>query len=422
MQLAKRLLVEYHHFSSCRPEMRSLLFANTIYASVLPVIEIFVAAYIMHNSSDVKKVMVCQLSIYVATPLAFLVNGFLLKRIQASQLYATGMILSGCALFTLMTSSIKNTADVVFFGGLIGLSTGVFWANRGFLVLSVTTDENRDYFYGVELSVATMSSLLVPLVVGLLVSKGGTTAKDNHSYQAIALGSLLLTSISAAVLLLTIVDRAPEKASFSLPSHLLWRKMLVLAALKGLGQGYIVTLPAVLVMQLVGQEDALGILETFGSTIVAASLYLVSRAIRTRHRSVVFTFALLLFFSGSIVNAMLSSVLGVVILISCMLVSKPFIELAYYPIQFLVTDVVSRAECRGRYGYLFTHECGTFVGRSLGCILFLALAYYSSSRAAMLYALPVVAGLQLLSVPIARLLLMEASHLHFQQPISTVHQ
>ena len=39
--------------------------------------------------------------------------------------------------------------------------------------------------------------------------------------------------------------------------HPLWWRMLTLALLKGLAQGYIVTAPAMLIMLLVGQEGTL---------------------------------------------------------------------------------------------------------------------------------------------------------------------
>ena len=409
VRIAKRLRAEYLHFAACTPGMRLLLFVNVVYALVLPVIEIFVAAYIMHSSSDVTKVMVCQLSIYTAIPLAFYLNGFLLRYIDAARLYATGITLSGCALFAMLTSDITHIGQVIFFGGLIGLATGLFWANRGFLVLMVTDDKDRNYFYGLELSFATVSSLLVPLIVGVLVSNKNGNALNRQPYATVAFGSLALTIIAASAMMFMACKRTPEQSYYTLSSHPLWHKMLVLAGLKGLGQGYIVTLPAVLIMSLVGKEDTLGMLEACASALVAVALYIVGRKLTTQHRSTVFSLALVGFFFGSLVNAALSSVGGVIVLVCCMLVTKPFIELAYYPIQFLVTEVTSKAESRSCYSYIFSHECGTFFGRVLGCSLFLVLASLVSSSAAMFYALPMIAGLQLLSIPLARQLSTEAS-------------
>jgi len=92
---------------------------------------------------------------------------------------------------------------------------------------------------------------------------------------------------------------------------------------------------------------------------------------------------------------------GVLIFIGCLLLAKPLLDLAYYPIQLQVVDVVSHIEGRNEYAYIFNHEFGLFLGRALGCCLFLAIAYWGSGIAALKYALPVIALLQLLSIKVA---------------------
>ena len=75
-------------FLSQPRNMRILLQTSLIYAFVLPVIDIFVAAYIMRNSSDVGRVVAYQLMVYSGIPMKFFINGFLLKVIKPGLLYA----------------------------------------------------------------------------------------------------------------------------------------------------------------------------------------------------------------------------------------------------------------------------------------------------------------------------------------------
>src|SRR5580658_104265 len=98
----KRLRREWEVFFSCPAEMRVLMIANMIYALLLPVIEIFVAAYVFRNSRAVGRVFTYQLGVYTATPIAFFVNGCVLSRVGAKHLYAAGMVLSGVALEIVM--------------------------------------------------------------------------------------------------------------------------------------------------------------------------------------------------------------------------------------------------------------------------------------------------------------------------------
>ena len=400
-----RLRKEFEVFRRCSHSMQILMVSNMMYALVLPVIEIFVAAYVMRNSRAVAKVVTYQLSIYAATPLAFYINGKLLGRIGAKHLYAAGMLLSGVAMMLMMQLSILTPIGVATSGFTMGLATGLFWANRGFLALTATEDSNRNYYYGVENFVATLAAVAVPASIGWFIS--GTTLYGwlggipNRAYHIVAMVVFGLTVLAAGIL---------ERGTFRNPKHTrfvyfrfhrLWWRMLELALLKGLAQGYIVTAPAMLIMLLVGQEGTLGATQAIGGVFTACLMYTVGRIAAPKHRIFVFSAALLLFFLGAITNTLLFNAVGVLIFIACLLLAKPLLDLAYYPIQLQVIDVVSRLEGRNEYTYIFNHEFGLFTGRCLGCGLFLGIAYGWSGDAALKYALPVIALLQLLSIRVA---------------------
>jgi YQGE family putative transporter len=400
-----RLRKELEVFFQCPRSMQILIVSNMMYALVLPVIEIFVAAYVMRNSRAVAKVVTYQLSIYAATPLAFYLNGKMLGRVGAKHMYAAGMLLSGVAMMLMMQLSILTPIGVATSGFTMGLATGLFWANRGYLALTATNDGNRNYYYGVEMFVATLAAVAIPALIGWFIS--GTTLYGwlggipNRAYHIVALVVFGLTILAAAIL---------ERGTFRNPTHHrfvffrfhpIWWRMLELALLKGLAQGYIVTAPAMLIMLLVGQEGTLGATQAAGGVISAVLLYIVGRTAAPRQRILVFSVGLLLFFLGSVVNTLLFNAVGVLIFMGCLLLAKPLLDLAYYPIQFQVIDAVSRLESRNEYAYIFNHEIGLFAGRFLGCGLFLAIAYGWSGNAALKYALPVIALLQLLSIRVA---------------------
>ena len=400
-----RLRQEFEVFLSCSRSMRILMISNMIYALVLPVIEIFVAAYVMRNSRAVARVVTYQLSIYAATPLAFYINGKLLGRVGAKHLYAAGMLLSGLAMMLMMELNILTSAAVAFSGFTMGLATGIFWANRGFLALTATDDSNRNYFYGVENFVATLNNVVVPALIGWVISgtalDGWMGGIADRAYHVIAVGVFGLTVVAAGIL---------ERGAFRNPAHTrfvffkfhpLWYRMLELAVLKGLAQGYIVTAPAMLIMLLVGEEGTLGTTQAIGGVLSACVMYAAGRLAAPRHRIIVFAAGLLLFFFGSITITLLFDAVGVLIFMGCLLLAKPLLDLAYYPIQLQVVDAVSSIEGRSGYAYIFNHEFGLFTGRCLGCGLFLAIAYGWSGTAALKYALPVIALLQLLSIRVA---------------------
>jgi YQGE family putative transporter len=300
----------------------------------------------------------------------------------------------------------------------MGLSTGLFWANRGFLALATTSNNNRNYYYGVETFSGTLAAVIVPALIGMFISGtaiyGWLGGAPNRAYRWIAAAVFALTAISALLV---------EKGTFRNPSHTrfiffrfhpLWRSMLQLAALKGLPQGYIITAPAMLIMVLVGKEGTLGLVQAIGGIFSAFILYAVGRITAPHHRGAVFAAALLLFFLGSVVNAVLFNALGVLVFIACLVLAKPMLDLAYNPIELQVVDAVARIEARGEYAYFFNHEFALFIGRALGCALFLAINYCASSTAALKYAMPIIALIQLYSIRVAAKISRELASLQIQ--------
>ena len=77
-------------------------------------------------------------------------------------------------------------------------------------------------------------------------------------------------------------------------------------------------------------------------------------------------------------------------------------DLAYFPIQYRVINVVGAIEKRSEYAYILNHESGLWVGRFLGAGTFLALAFGISNEIALRYAVLIAACVQLGSIWIAR--------------------
>ena len=139
--------------------------------------------------------------------------------------------------------------------------------------------------------------------------------------------------------------------------------MQLLAILKGLAQGYIVTAPAMLVMRLVGQEGALGTIQAVGGILSAFLLYFIGRTTKPEHRLVIFTVGLTLFALGGLANAVLFNAVGVFLFMACLLLGRPLHDIAYFPIQMQVIDTVSAIEHRNKFAYIFSQEFGFYIGR-----------------------------------------------------------
>lgn len=410
MMLSK-IVKEFDFFSSHSKGMRVLLLTNLIYGLVGPIIELFIGAYIMRNSSDISLVVIFQLAVYTGIPLTFMINGFLLNRIKIAWLYSFGMLLSGISMFAMMLLQQLDTMGVFLAGLIMGLSYGFFWANRDFLALNTTNDGTRNYYYGIETFFYTITGILVPLAAGAFIGatdKNGWFGGHVNTAYYILTAIVFVMSMFASILVHRGEFVNPKRAPFLfIKFDRIWNKMLGLASLKGLAQGYIVTAPTMLILSLVGKEGSLGLIQGIAAAVSAILLYILGRVTEPKHRLLIYGIGCLLFMVGALLNASLYSALGVILFMMCLLFARPLLDIAYFPIQLKVIDFVAEKEKRNEFSYIFNHELGLYLGRLFGCGLFIVLARYVSEYAALRYALLVIAVFHALGWFMAKSILKE---------------
>ncbi|MFO7668710.1 MAG: MFS transporter [Bacteroidales bacterium] len=392
--------------------MRVLLITNIIYAFVLPVIDLFVGAYIMRTSDEPRLVAIYQLSVYTGIPITFLINGFLLNKIKIAHLYSFGMLLSGISMVFMMTLGEINVPGVAFSGLIMGSSFGFFWANRDFLALNTTNDNNRNYYYGLETFFYTITTIIVPVTIGwFLISSGRWDWIGNigNAYKIVTFIVFLLTIFSSIIIHKEKFRNPTRKRFVFFKFDKLWRRMLFLSSLKGLAQGYLVTAPAILIMRIVGDEGSLGNIQSLSGVLSAILLYILGRTSKPNHRIYIFSAGLVIFFIGTLVNGLLFSATGVIVFVICKVMFQPLHDIAYFPIQMKVIDVLSHKENRNQFAYIFNHEFGLYVGRFLGLVLFIFLIMYVSESFALKYSLIIIAAIQLLSIPVAKRVIRRAN-------------
>lgn len=390
-----------------------LIITNTIYALVLPVIDIFVASYIMRNSNDPSKVILYQLAIYVGIPITFFINGYLLNKINIKRLFSLGMILSGVSMVFMMSLKEINYFGLVSAGLIMGMSFGLYWANRDYLVLSTTKDKIRNFYYGLETFIYTIIASIIPVVIGWYLMNGNGDSGEasneavNASYRVITGIVFIITIIASIVFHFGKYEKPKSEKFLYFKFHKLWKKMIQLSILKGLAQGFIVTAPAMLMMKFFHSEGALGSAISVGAIISAVIMLILGKLSKPKHRLIIFSVGLIGFFLASFFNGFLFNKTGVIIFMFLLLVSRPILDIAYFPIQLKVIDILSKLENRNEFSYLLNHEFGLFVGRFLGAGTFLVIAYFINTDIALRYALLIIGIIQLLSIIIAKQLLKQ---------------
>lgn len=406
LSLSDKLFSEIRHFRQYPLNMKVLLMTNMLYAFVLPVVELFVGTYIIRNSSEMSYVIGYQLALYSGIPITFLINGFLMRRISITALYSFGMLLSGISMAVMMSLETLSLYGIILAGLIMGMSYGFFWANRDFLALNSTNDSNRNYYYGLESFFNTIASVVVPYAIGAFIGASSNTGflggDVNLAYKIVTFCVFLVTVLASCVLLKGNFGKPQNERFLYLKFDKIWNKMMGLAGLKGIAQGYIVTAPSMLVMTFVGNESTLGTLQSVSAIISAILLYLLGRFTAPRHRIWIFSVGLILFALGGAFNTILYSATGVILFMLCLVLARPLMDMGYFPIQMRVIDYVSSKEKRSSYSYIFIHELGLYIGRFFGCGLFIVITYLISDVAALRYTILIIGLIQLLSIAVAR--------------------
>ena len=402
-----RLNKEIVFFRQKPHNMQVLLLTNLLYACVLPVVEIFVGAYIMRNTQSPSFVAMYQLAMYIGIVVASVLNGELLKRFSVKHLYSFGILVSGLSMVVMMGLNTVALGQLFVAGVCMGVASGFFWTNRYLLALNSTADEDRNYFFGLESFFFSVCSIVVPIVVGAFLTWASDLHWEGHklgvnvAYQMVTIGVFAITIAACVVLARGAFHNPAQKKCWYKHYDPLWLKMLLLAALKGLVQGFLVTAPAILVMYFLGSEGKLGLIQGLGGLLTALLVYVLGRVSKPRHRVFILGGGIVVFLVGTLFNGILFSAAGVIAFVLCKVLFQPLHDLAYFPIMMRCIDVVSASEHRNEYAYIMTHEIGLFAGRAAGLLLFIALAWLVSEVFALKYALIVVGLVQLLAIPLA---------------------
>ncbi|MAU16394.1 MAG: MFS transporter [Muricauda sp.] len=402
--MKKSIGVGWRDFSK---DAKILIITNLVYAFVLPVVDIFVASYIMRNSSDPTKVMLYQLAIYTGIPLTFLINGYLLNLVNIKRLFSLGMLLSGVSMVVMMSLNEISYTGLTVAGLIMGMSFGLYWSNRDYLVLVTTADRTRNFYYGLDTFFYTVTGVLVPIMVGWYLVNGQDANMEgiNLRYQTVTFVVFIITIIASIIFHMGKYKKPQSEKFLYFKFHRVWRKMMQMAFLKGLAQGFIVTAPAMLMMTFFDSEGALGTAQSIGALIAAFIMLLLGKFSKPKHRLAIFSVGLVCFFLGALFNGVLYSATGVIIFMLFLLIARPVLDIAYFPIQLKLIDVLSKFEERNEFAYILNHEFGLYVGRFVGAMTFLGLAYLGSVEIALRYALLIIGTVQLLSILIAKQLL-----------------
>jgi MFS transporter, YQGE family, putative transporter len=173
--MKQRLFAELFHFKQLSLTSRQILTSSAIYELAYPILFTFLSAFLFRSTGGFLASVLFNLGLMTGVPTGFYVNGLLLKRWHIKRLLAIGLL--GEGLVASMVFFLPSITPVAILGiGLMqGFPMGLYFANRNFLTLSVTQDNHRSYYTGLEQIISNFAGVVSPLIAGWALVFGART-------------------------------------------------------------------------------------------------------------------------------------------------------------------------------------------------------------------------------------------------------
>jgi YQGE family putative transporter len=312
-------------------------------------------------------------------PIFFYVNGLLLKRgINLNLLFNFGVISQALAPLILVMIPEINIYTIIAIALIESMGVGFYWANRNYLTIDATDDEDRNYFFGLSASLLSIARIVVPVVAGYLLEFGINTIAIGRSESYFALMIVSLGFALGSVWILRDNSfHSPNISRIRLKeSNSDWNLIRIFTAFTSFRFGLMLFLPALLILEFIGSEAELGVVQTTAALLATAGAYTFGKRLKKDQRTVLISIGSLLIITASLGFNIFYGATGVLLFIFAMGTSDPFRKNFTFATWYREIDRQAN-DSKDNYRYIFDLEVFIAVGRVIGIILFLAISNYT---------------------------------------------
>lgn len=288
---------ELNHFRSMTETSRRLSVSFFLRSAAYPLISIFTSAYIWQTNQNLVLLILYNIGNFLVLPPVFIANKWLLHHIALKKLYALSVVLTGISSLMVVFYQSSKPEAYFFYGIIYGLANGIYWANRNFMTLRHTTSDTRSYFTGLQFTLSTFASIIVPFLAGWIIVLATATQLFSRqiayeflvgiAFLLLLIGGYIMKGVAIETPILTKGKHKP----FS--SH--WNRARWLSVAIGCSDSPLYILPTVLVLQTLGNEAVLGSISSVMAILTAIITYIFGRTYHQSQFYPVFISLLLLF-------------------------------------------------------------------------------------------------------------------------------
>ncbi|MBU4210151.1 MFS transporter [Patescibacteria group bacterium] len=393
--IKKRFRLEIKHCLTLSVDVRRLLASYYLYVMAYPLFMLFTNAYLWQQGGDLMQLVIYNLLFCFGLPLGFYVNGLLLRHFHTLKLYALGGVLEALSAVLVVMFPSGTISSLILYGLIAGFGGGLYWANKNYLSLKLTRESNRLYYNSLESVGDMIINMIVPALAGLFIVFGEHTSWyiPTTAYKLLMFLALILVILAGYVVQSSQIKDLDCQALF-VKKHLgSWSLVRLYNILSNVLVGVGFVIPSVLVLVLVGKEDALGIVNSVTAALSALCLYILGRIGKTDNNWKVVGVASIVYLFGALLLALFYNPVSVLVYITTSTIGWTF---SWSPSYTVIMEAIDRENSdTGQYAYICDNELTFNIGRSIGlCLIVVAL---SVGQTTALRFVPLITGLIFLS-------------------------
>jgi YQGE family putative transporter len=371
---------EISHFRAMPETARLLSLSYFLRSAAYPLIGVFTGAYIWQTNNNVVLLILYYIGNFIALPIVFIFNKWLLSRVRMNTLYAIGTVLTGLSAVMVVFYQPHTPLTYLWYGFLYGFGNGIYWANRNFLTLRHTESAFRSYFTGLQFSLSTIASIIVPVVAGWFI------VFTHTGYEILVLIGFCLLLLAGLII---------RKGSFTQPElrekHArvlspIWQKARLLSVAIGSVDSAIYILPTVLILKSLGNEGILGTATSITAMLTAAVSYILGRKYKQSQYFRVFVGVLMCFVLAGLPLFWGFSRLSIIWYLLISSLSDSLVWIANEPVIMDMQDDEVKRSRTTHYRLIIDREWFINIGRVTSLLVFLGLAWINQDIALQLTA------------------------------------
>ncbi len=373
--ITDRIQKEATHFRAMPKTAQLLTLSYFLRSIAYPLLSLFTSAYIWKTNNDAIFLIVYYIGNFAVLPPMFIANKWLLRRVRLTTLYGIGTVLTGVSALMVVFYHANSAGTYLLYGAIYGIGNGLYWANRNFLTLRHTTSAVRSYFTGLQFSLSTVASVVVPVIAGWVIVFSHT------GYELLVVAAFALLLIAGFMMKDVAIEQPTLTEDRPVPFSPIWQKARLLSLSIGVVDSALYILQAVLVLKAIGNEGILGSISGLIAILTAVASYIFGRMYKPATFLPIFTAMLMGFILSGIPLLWGITAFSVAWYLLIVNFADNFIWIANEPkLMDMMDEEVTRSHCP-HYRLIIDREWFVDAGRVIALILFLGIALYNQTRA-----------------------------------------